>query len=147
MKRKEWMRQRANNTNWDAGISAELIKRYGTIVILDEAKGREGEGGGIVGEGGRESIICSHSSFFTLFLSFPVYCHLVFSHVFNLCRFLPLISSGALALAPSGEYLNNFLHWFERQLISSIVLGDWYLAETTLNTLHKRGLRAAVYER
>lgn len=43
--------------------------------------------------------------------------------------------------------MNNFLHWFERQLISSIVLGDWYLAETTLNTHHERGLRAAAYER
>lgn len=28
-----------------------------------------------------------------------------------------------------------------------MVSGDWYLAETTLETLHKRGLRAAVYER
>lgn len=50
------------------------------------------------------------------------------------------------ATAPTGEFLNNFLHWFERQLISSIVLAYWYLAETTLNTLHKRDLRAAVYE-
>ena len=27
---------------------------------------------------GKSSIICSHSSFFALILSFPVYCHLVF---------------------------------------------------------------------
>ena len=31
---------------------------------------------------GKTSIICYHSLFFTLFLNFPVYCHLVFSHVF-----------------------------------------------------------------
>jgi hypothetical protein len=30
---------------------------------------------------GKTSIIRSHSSFFALFLSFPVCCHLVFSHV------------------------------------------------------------------
>jgi hypothetical protein len=32
-------------------------------------------------------------------------------------------------------------------LISSLLSGDWYLAETTLTTVHMRGLRAAVYER
>ncbi len=36
--RKEWMKKRANNTNWDAGVSAELIIRYGTIKSLPEAK-------------------------------------------------------------------------------------------------------------
>ena len=36
--RKEWMKKRANNTNWDAGVSAELIKRYGTVNSLEEAK-------------------------------------------------------------------------------------------------------------
>jgi hypothetical protein len=30
---------------------------------------------------GKKSIICSHSSFFASLMSFPVYCHLVFSHV------------------------------------------------------------------
>ena len=37
-KRKEWMRQEAINTNWDAGVSAELIKRYGTVKSLEEAE-------------------------------------------------------------------------------------------------------------
>eukprot|EP00601_Ochromonadales_sp_CCMP2298_P024629 CAMPEP_0173282286 /NCGR_PEP_ID=MMETSP1143-20121109/6724_1 /TAXON_ID=483371 /ORGANISM="non described non described, Strain CCMP2298" /LENGTH=568 /DNA_ID=CAMNT_0014219817 /DNA_START=38 /DNA_END=1742 /DNA_ORIENTATION=- len=37
-KRKDWMRQEANNINWDAGISAELIKRYGTVKSLEEAE-------------------------------------------------------------------------------------------------------------
>ena len=36
---------------------------------------------------GKSSIICSHSSFFALILSFPVYCHLVFLHVVNLVSF------------------------------------------------------------
>eukprot|EP01039_Chlorochromonas_danica_P020891 gene20891-25615_t len=37
-KRKEWMRQRAINTGWDAGISGELIIRYGTVASLEEVK-------------------------------------------------------------------------------------------------------------
>jgi hypothetical protein len=37
-KRKDWMRQEAINTNWDAGISAELIIRYGTVKSLEEAE-------------------------------------------------------------------------------------------------------------
>ena len=58
-----------------------------------------------------------------------------------------MFSSGALALAPIGKYFNYFLYWLERQLISAVVLDYWYLAETILTMLHKRGLRAAVYER
>jgi hypothetical protein len=42
-KREEWMRQRANNINWDAGISAELIIRYGTVKSLEEAKAERKE--------------------------------------------------------------------------------------------------------
>jgi hypothetical protein len=37
-KRKEWMRQEAINTGWDAGISGELIIRYGTVASLEEVK-------------------------------------------------------------------------------------------------------------
>eukprot|EP01040_Poterioochromonas_malhamensis_P015280 gene15281-17082_t len=37
-KRKEWMRQRAINTGWDAGISGELIIRYGTVASLENAE-------------------------------------------------------------------------------------------------------------
>jgi hypothetical protein len=41
--RKEWMKKEANNTNWDAGVSAELIKRYGTVNSLAEAKAEKAE--------------------------------------------------------------------------------------------------------
>jgi hypothetical protein len=38
-KRKDWMRQEAINSHyWDAGISEELIERYGTVKSLDEAE-------------------------------------------------------------------------------------------------------------
>eukprot|EP00975_Prorocentrum_lima_P052684 11041314-Prorocentrum_lima.AAC.1 len=37
-KRKEWMRQEAINTGWDVRVSAELIKRYGTVASLEEVK-------------------------------------------------------------------------------------------------------------
>ena len=32
--REEWMRLEANDTNWDAGVSTELIERYGTVISL-----------------------------------------------------------------------------------------------------------------
>jgi hypothetical protein len=43
---------------------------------------------------GNTSIIYSHSSFFALYLSFPVYYHLVFSHIYDhaLSMFMALIS-------------------------------------------------------
>ena len=99
-KRKEWMGHEANNTGWDTSISAELIKIYGTVKSFEEAekklekvkaerlleKAEENER-----KLGKSNIICSHSSFFTLSLSFPVYCHLVSLHVVNLCCFLPLL--------------------------------------------------------
>ena len=37
--RKKWMRDEANNTRWDVAISTELIKRFGTVDSLEEAKG------------------------------------------------------------------------------------------------------------
>ena len=40
---------------------------------------------------GKSSIICSHSSFFALILSFPVYCHLVLLHVVNLVSLSSLV--------------------------------------------------------
>jgi hypothetical protein len=36
--RKKWMKKKANKTNWDAGVSAELISIYGTVNSLEEAK-------------------------------------------------------------------------------------------------------------
>jgi cell division septum initiation protein DivIVA len=36
--RKKWMKKEANKTNWDAGVSAELIKRYGTVNSLEKAE-------------------------------------------------------------------------------------------------------------
>ena len=51
------------------------------------------------------SIICS--SFIVLHLVFVFSCLLSSCILMFLCRFLPLISSGALTLAPTGEYLNN----------------------------------------
>ncbi len=89
-KRKEWMRQEAISTHWDAGVSAELIKRYGTVKSSEEAerkleevkaerlleKAEENER-----KLGKSNIICSSFIVFALILSFPVYCHLVFLHV------------------------------------------------------------------
>ena len=37
--RKKWMRDEADNTRWDVAISTELIKRFGTVDSLEEAKG------------------------------------------------------------------------------------------------------------
>ena len=90
--RKKWMKKEANKTNWDAGVSAELIKRYGTVNSLEEAKkertkaerllekaeekaerslekARENE----IGRG-TSSIICSSSSFSCLLLSCMISC-------------------------------------------------------------------------
>jgi hypothetical protein len=39
--RKEWMKKRAKNTNWDAGVSAELILIYGTVNSLEKAQQAE----------------------------------------------------------------------------------------------------------
>ena len=36
--RNEWMRMRAINIHWDAGIYEQLLIRYGTVTSLDEAK-------------------------------------------------------------------------------------------------------------
>ena len=36
--RKEWMRTRAINTHWDAGIHEELLIKYGTVKSLDKAE-------------------------------------------------------------------------------------------------------------
>ena len=38
-KRDDWMRDEAIATHWDEGISAELIKRFGTVDSLEKAKG------------------------------------------------------------------------------------------------------------
>ena len=79
-KRKEWLQARGEQKKWSVDILAELIERYGTVKSLEEAKAErllekaeENER-----KQGKSSIICSSFIVFTLFLSFPVYCHLVF---------------------------------------------------------------------
>jgi hypothetical protein len=97
-KREEWMRQRAINTHWDAGISEELIIRYGTVKSLDEAERKLEKAERLLEkaeENERKQGKTKHHPFtfivFTLFLSFSVYCHLVFSHVVNLVSYLLLL--------------------------------------------------------
>lgn len=84
-KRKEWLQARGEQKKWSVDILAELIERYGTVKSLEEAK-LEGVNAERLLEKaeenerkqGKSSIICSSFIVFTLFLSFPVYCHLVF---------------------------------------------------------------------
>jgi len=104
-KRKEWMRQRANNTNWDAVISAELIIRYGRLIVWRKRRGSSRRRRDCWRRRKRtsESKVKQassgfHSSFFALFFSFPVCYHLVFSHVVNLALLSSLIVLQVLGL-------------------------------------------------
>ncbi len=93
-KRKEWLKTRGEQKKWNLDVLAELIERYGTVKSLKEAERKleEVKAERLLEKAednerkqGKSSIICSHSSFFALFLSFPVCCHLVFLHVDVLC--------------------------------------------------------------
>jgi hypothetical protein len=99
--RKEWMKKRAKNTNWDAGVSAELILIYGTVNSLEKAQQAEAKAERLQAEAeakaervqaeakaerllekaeendrkrGKSSIICSSSSFSCLLLSCMISC-------------------------------------------------------------------------
>ena len=90
-KRKEWLQARGEQKKWSVDILAELIERYGTVKSLEEAKRLLEKAEENERKQGKSSIICCSFIVFTLFLSFPVYCHFV--HLFEyhltiLCRFL-----------------------------------------------------------
>jgi len=108
-KRDEWLANRAEQKKWDAEVATELIERYGTVASLEVAerkleevkaerlqeKAEENEKGK-----GKTIIICSHSSFFTLFLSFPCLYLLVLSHVVNHVLLSSVISASVGQSAP-----------------------------------------------
>jgi hypothetical protein len=90
--RKKWMKKKANKTNWDAGVSAELISIYGTVNSLEEAKEERTKAERLLEKAeekaerslekareneirrGKSRIICSSSSFSCLVLSCMISC-------------------------------------------------------------------------
>ena len=84
-KRKKWLETRGVQKRWSLDILTELIERYGMVKSLEEAERTLEKAERLLEEEeenerkqGKKGIICFHSSFFALFLSFPVYYHLVF---------------------------------------------------------------------
>jgi hypothetical protein len=108
-KRKEWMRQEANNTNWDVGISTELIKRFGTVKSLEEAEMKLEKAERLLEKAeenerkqGKSSLICSF--FIVLHLDF------VFSHVAKLCLVLLCLFFRWLWRIISSVHQKRFVH-------------------------------------